>query len=98
MVARPDGKSYLPNSLTHAFDKLARRVGLPPGFRFHDLRHTAATLALLAGTDLKTVSVLLGHSGTAKTADLYAHALEQQDRHAATGWHGVAPGAAVTNL
>ncbi len=43
------------------------------GRRVHDLRHTAATIWLQNGVDLKTVQAWLGHSSAKLTADLYAH-------------------------
>lgn len=46
---------------------------LIPVIRFHDLRHTYATLSLEAGTDLSIVSKNLGHSSYAITADTYSH-------------------------
>jgi len=48
--------------------------------RFHDLRHSVATILLAAKIDLKVVSELLGHSSVATTADLYAHVLPEQQR------------------
>lgn len=47
---------------------------LPP-IRFHDLRHTFATLQLAAGTNRKIVSEVLGHKEVAITLDRYSHAL-----------------------
>jgi site-specific recombinase XerD len=55
---------------------------LPP-VRLHDLRHGAASLALAAGADLKTVQDLLGHSTIITTADIYTSVLpEAHDRYA----------------
>jgi integrase len=51
------------------------RAGLP-GLRIHDLRHTAATLLLGSGADLKSVSRILGHASTVMTADLYGHVID----------------------
>ena len=45
--------------------------------RFHDLRHTAATLAIKQGIPLPTVSKMLGHSGPAMTLRRYAHLLDE---------------------
>ena len=53
---------------------LLRRAGLP-AIRFHDLRHTFATLQLTAGTNPKIVSEVLGHKEVAITLDRYSHAL-----------------------
>jgi integrase len=51
------------------------RAGLD-GLRIHDLRHTAATLLLGNGADLKSVSRILGHASTVMTADLYGHVID----------------------
>lgn len=54
-----------------------------PGLRFHDLRHTQATLLIGNGVDIKTVQNRLGHSRAATTLDIYACALPENDRKAA---------------
>lgn len=51
--------------------------------KFHELRHTQATLLISNGADIKTVQNRLGHSTAALTMDIYAHAIEQNDREAA---------------
>jgi len=53
------------------------------GFNFHELRHTQATLLIGSGADIKTVQNRLGHSSASLTMDIYAHAIEQNDRSAA---------------
>jgi integrase len=53
------------------------------GFNLHELRHTQATLLIGSGTDIKTVQNRLGHSSASLTMDIYAHAIEQNDRDAA---------------
>ena len=50
--------------------------------RIHDLRHTNATLLLLSGTDMKTVSGRLGHTDIKITMNKYSHVLEEMDRKA----------------
>ena len=52
-------------------------------FRFHDLRHTFATLALQNGVDIKTVSGMLGHFSAGFTLDTYAHVTTSAKREAA---------------
>jgi integrase len=51
-----------------------RRTGLP-NIRFHDLRHTCATLLLTRGVHPKIVSEMLGHSSIAITLDIYSHVI-----------------------
>jgi integrase len=46
-----------------------------PKVTFHGLRHSYASISLRAGTPLKVVSEMLGHTTTATTADLYTHVL-----------------------
>ena len=51
--------------------------------RFHDLRHTFATLALKNGMDVKTLSAMLGHVSAATTLDIYTHITNDMQRGAA---------------
>ncbi len=51
--------------------------------RFHDLRHTFATLALSNGMDVKTLSAMLGHVSAATTMDIYTHITDDMQRTAA---------------
>lgn len=51
--------------------------------RFHDLRHTFATLALENGMDVKTLSAMLGHVSAATTLDIYTHITDDMQRMAA---------------
>ena len=67
-----DGKPLLPDSITHAWMKLARRSGLN-GIRLHDARHTHASLMLKQGIHPKIVQERLGHSSIQITLDTYSH-------------------------
>lgn len=82
VFARADGSPLLPNTVTHAFQKAARRAGLT-GFRFHDLRHSHASLLLMMGTHPKVVQERLGHSTSRVTLDLYSHVAPGIQRRAA---------------
>ena len=66
------GGPISPDSVLHMLHRVLKRAGLPQ-VRFHDLRHTFATLALQNGVDIKTVSGMLGHFSAGFTLDTYAH-------------------------
>jgi integrase len=66
------GDRLHPEYVSRRFRELAKAAGLPV-IKFHAGRHTAATLALEAGVDIKIVSEQLGHSTTRITQDLYQH-------------------------
>lgn len=69
------GRIQHPRDLVQgAFKNHLLRLGLPE-IRFHDLRHTAATLLLARGVHVKVVSELLGHSDIAITLRVYGHVL-----------------------
>ena len=70
----PDGSPWNPSRFTNAFAALARNHGFK-GVRFHDLRHTHATLMLIQGVHPKIVSERLGHATIAITLDTYSHVL-----------------------
>jgi integrase len=74
VFCRLDGSPLLPTTVTRAFTRTVRAVGLP-GVRFHDLRHTHATLMLRQGVHPKIVSERLGHSTISITLDTYSHVL-----------------------
>lgn len=66
------GGPFTTNALQHQFNKVLLKAGLPK-VRFHDLRHTNATLLLRTGIPAKIVSSMLGHSGIQVTMDRYSH-------------------------
>ena len=78
----PTGGPIAPDSVLHMLHRVLDRAGLPE-IRFHDLRHTFATLALQNGVDVKTVSGMLGHFSTGFTLDTYAHVTTAAQKKAA---------------
>jgi integrase len=69
------------HNLTRSFKALLRRAGLPRSTRFHDLRHTCATLLLGRGFNAKFVQELLGHSTIAVVLDTYSHVMPGTANH-----------------
>jgi integrase len=82
VFAGPTGKPIPPYSISQRFATLVKAAGVGP-LRFHDLRHTSATLMLSAGVHPKVVSERLGHSGVAITLDTYSHVLPGLQEEAA---------------
>jgi integrase len=71
-----------PETVTRWWREAVERSGLPP-IRLHDARHTAATLMLRAGVNVKVVSQRLGHADIAVTMRVYQHVTAQDDQIAA---------------
>ena len=70
-----------PQTPTKYFHKLGERIGIK-GFHPHMLRHSSASIAITNGADVVSVSERLGHSDTAVTLRMYAHANEESIRRA----------------
>jgi integrase len=68
----PDGSLLLPDTVSHCFGKLMRQLGIED-VRFHDLRHTHATMMLKLNINAKIIQARLGHSSYQVTMDIYAH-------------------------
>ena len=77
-----NGDPMAPDRLSRHFKQLSAEAG-PPPVRLHDLRHGAASLALAAGAELKTIQDQLGHSSIVLTADTYISVLPEVARKAA---------------
>ena len=76
------GEPYRPVTITRLLHAFQQKVGLPE-ITLHDLRHTSATLALLAGVHPKVVSERHGHASTQIILDRYSHVLESMQVSAA---------------
>jgi integrase len=75
------GRQYSPDTLSQRFSRIVRPAGFD--IRFHDLRHTHASLLLAEGVPVRTVADRLGHSTAQITLDVYAHTLPGGDQAAA---------------
>ena len=67
-----DGREYYPSYPTHELSKALKKHNLPH-IRYHDLRHSCASMLLLRGWNMKDISEWLGHSNIGITMDLYTH-------------------------
>lgn len=82
IFANETGGPLHANTVVLRFKRLAAAAGVTP-IRFHDMRHTCATLALVHGVHPKVVQERLGHSNIAMTLDRYSHVTPGLQREAA---------------
>jgi len=87
-IGAPHDATYLTQ---HKYRRLVRTAGLP-FIRFHDLRHTTATLLLARGVNVKVVSEMLGRSNIAITLGIYGHVLPHMQQQAAAVMDAVLQG------
>jgi integrase len=76
------------NLVERSFKPLLEHAGLPP-IRFHDLRHTCATLLLSKGVNPKIVQEMLGHANISVTLDTYSHVLPDMQEGTAAAMEDV---------
>ena len=72
VVAWPDGRAMRPDGVTRMFNTLLRHSEIEKA-RFHDLRHTAATMLANAGVPPKQLQEFLGHDDIEMTLGVYVH-------------------------
>ena len=77
------GEMYGPDCVGRLHKTLLKKAGITEKVRFHDLRHTYATLAIRSGVDPKTVSSVLGHYSEDFTLDVYTHVTGYMQKMAA---------------
>jgi integrase len=82
IFTEPNGRWMRADEISKQFRKFLKRHHLPV-IPFHGLRHTAATLLIAQGVPVRTVANVLGHTQTSTTLNIYSHALESSNRHAA---------------
>ena len=73
-------EALLPHTVSNGFAKISKRLGL--NTKFHDLRHTHATMLLKQGVNPKIVQERLGHSSISITMDIYSHVMPSMQRDA----------------
>ena len=70
-----------PSTAYHKLKSILKNAHLPD-VRFHDLRHTFATHALISGVDAKSLSTILGHTNASFTLDTYTHITTDMQKNA----------------
>ena len=77
------GGYWSPDAVSRLNKKLLKAAGIDEKVRFHDLRHTYATLAISNGVDVKTLASMLGHHSAGFTLDTYTHVTNDMQKGAA---------------
>lgn len=88
LISNELGEFMDPDYLSHSFSLTLEKAGLEH-IRYHDLRHTNATIMLTQGVPLKVASERLGHSTINITADLYSHVTRDLDKEASERIDGI---------
>lgn len=91
----PNGTPLYGTNLTKIFQRLLKKAGLPRQ-RFHDLRHTCASLLLAQGVHPRVVMEVLGHSNITLTMNTYSHVIPDLQREAAAKMDAILAGADAT--
>lgn len=79
ILAHNDGRPYHPRTVQRWWERFLKRHGLRY-INVHALRHTSATMLIMEGVNIKTVSARLGHSSTRVTTGTYGHAVDEYDK------------------
>lgn len=82
VICTSKGTPVNPENLKRTFERLIKEAEVPK-IRFHDLRHTHATMLLAQGVHAKVISERLGHSNIKTTLDIYSHVLPNMQEEAA---------------
>jgi integrase len=93
VFANESGGSWKADGISTLYRGIVKRAGLGT-LRFHDLRHTAASLMLEEGLPITTVAAILGHANTSTTLSVYAHAIKGSEQGAAVLMEGIVQGTA----
>jgi len=74
LICKSNGEPFVPSSIPQKWERFCEQHNIQK-IRFHDLRHTCATLMIARGVDPKTVQAWLGHSDIQVTLNTYTHCL-----------------------
>lgn len=81
VFTQSDGSPIRPDTITQWLAKFSKRKNLPH-INPHAFRHTAASVLISQGTDVVTVSKMLGHAKVSTTEDIYSHVIEESKQQA----------------
>ncbi len=95
MFTAENGEPLHADHVAQRFERLVARAGVT-AIRFHDMRHTHATLLLKAGVPPHVVAQRLGHSSPALTLSIYSHVLPRQQSEAAAAFAQLVEGSCET--
>jgi integrase len=101
MLRKADGSAWGKGQQNRPLADACKRAGIVPAINFHALRHTYASLSVMAGAPLIVVARALGHSTTRMTEMHYAHlspSFEASEIRRAAPRFGIAPDPVVTQL
>jgi len=79
VFCQPDGKYYRPDSFTRTFQRKLKNAGLP-SMRFHDLRHSTASVLYDLGWDIERIKNWLRHADIETTSNIYTHISKERKR------------------
>ncbi len=79
VFCHPDGRYYRPDGFTRSFQRRLKNAGMPP-MRFHDLRHSAASVLFDLGWDIEKIKNWLRHRDIETTSNIYTHISKERKR------------------
>ncbi len=88
IFAKEDGTPYYPSYPSHELQKVLKKNELPH-IRFHDLRHSCASMLILRGWNMKDISEWLGHADISTTMNIYGHISMEHKRELGQGLKGM---------
>lgn len=88
VFVKDDGTPYYPSYPSHALQKVLKKNELPH-IRFHDLRHSCASMLILRGWNMKDISEWLGHADISTTMNIYGHISMEHKRELGQGLKGM---------
>jgi integrase len=96
VFTRDDGNLFRVNTVTEQFSEFLKKNQLPK-IRFHDLRHTFASILHSVGVDLKSISEVFGHSDIGTKNRVYTHIFDKTHRNTVSAMSNALKGSSKEN-